>query len=82
MITARCSTLSLCYRGPRYPLLSTRCIVIVLAMLVLAVVLALRGYSPQAITGPVLVLVVGTVAAAERLIGVQGARAISTVPAL
>ena len=44
-------------------------VVVVLAVLVLAVVLALHGYPPAAITGPVLVLAVGAVGAANRLAG-------------
>jgi hypothetical protein len=57
--------------------------VIVLAVLVLAVVFALRGYAPEAITGPVLVLVAGAIAAADRLVvGVQRGRAVSAFPAL
>jgi hypothetical protein len=54
-------------------------VVVVLAVLVLAVVLALRGYPPGTIAGPVLVLVAGTVAAADRLVGVQGVRAVSAL---
>jgi hypothetical protein len=54
-------------------------VVVMLAVLVLVVVLALRGYPPGSITGPVLVLVAGTVAAADRLVGVQGVRAVSAL---
>lgn len=55
----------------------------VLVVLVLAVVLASRGYAPGAITGPVLVLVLvaGTVAAADRLTGVPGMGPVSAPPA-
>jgi hypothetical protein len=42
-------------------------VVVVLAVLILVVVLALRGYAPEAIVGPVLMLVAGTVTAAGRL---------------
>lgn len=82
MITACCSGLPVCCRGPRCwpPLLICRT-VIVLAVLVLAVVFALRGYSPEAITGPALVLVAGAIAAADRLVGVQRGRAVSAFPA-
>jgi hypothetical protein len=52
----------------------------VLAVLVLAVVFALRGYSPEAITGPALVLVAGVIAAADRLVGAQRARPASVPP--
>lgn len=55
--------------------------VIVLAVLVLAVILALRGYPPGAITGPVLVLVAGAVAAADRLVGLRQVRTVSASPA-
>ncbi|MGH3934362.1 MAG: hypothetical protein ACRDS1_05200 [Pseudonocardiaceae bacterium] len=82
MITIRCSTLPISCRASRCcPLLSICRIVVVLAVLVLAVVLALRGYAPAAITGPVLVLVAGAVAAADRLIGVQRVRPVSALPA-
>lgn len=69
MITNRCSTLPVPCRGSPCcpPLLPIWRIVVVLAVLVLAVILALRGYPPEAITGPVLVLVAGAVAAADRV---------------
>jgi len=82
MITVSCSTPSFHYREPQYRLVSACRIVIVLIVLILAMVLALRGYSPEAITGPVLVLVVGTVGVVDRLVGVQSVQAVSTVPAL
>ncbi|MGH3961706.1 MAG: hypothetical protein ACRDRY_00370 [Pseudonocardiaceae bacterium] len=81
MIIARCLGLPVpCRRSCGCLLLSTCRIVIVLAVLVLAVVLALRGYPPEAITGPVLVLVVGAVAAADRLVGVQRVQTVSASP--
>jgi hypothetical protein len=84
MIIACCSGLPISCRGPRcWPPLSMCRTVIVLAVLVLAVVFALRGYAPEAITGPVLVLVAGAIAAADRLVvGVQRGRAVSALPAL
>jgi hypothetical protein len=82
MIIMRCSTLPVSRQTSRCcPLRSICRIVVVLTVLVLAVVLALRGYAPEAITGPVLVLVAGAVAAADRLVGAQRVRAVSTLPA-
>jgi hypothetical protein len=69
MITTRCLMLLFPCRGSCYSLLSIR-IVVVLAVLALAVVLALQGYPPGSIAGPVLVS--GTGAAADRLVGVPG----------
>ncbi len=63
------------------PLLWVCRVVIVLAVLILAVVLALRGYPPEAITGPVLVLVAGAVTAANRLAGAQHRRSATPKPA-
>jgi hypothetical protein len=81
MITACCLRLPVSCRGPRcWPPLSICRTVIVLAVLVLAVVFALRGYSPEAITGPALVLVAGVIAAADRLVGAQRARPASVPP--
>lgn len=81
MIIARCSRPpASCHVSPCCPLLSIGRIVIALAIFVLAVVLARRGYSPGAITGPVLVLVTVAVAAADRLIGVQRVRPVSALP--
>jgi hypothetical protein len=75
MIIACCLRLPVSCRGPRcWPPLSICRTVIVLAVLVLAVVFALRGYSPEAITGPALVLVAGVIAAADRLVGAQRER--------
>lgn len=70
MITNCCSTLPASCRTPRCcsPLLSICRIVVVLAALVLAVILALRGHPPQAITAPALVLVAGAAVAADRLV--------------
>jgi hypothetical protein len=50
-------------------------------VLILAAILALRGYTPGAITGPVLMLVAGAVTAAGRLVGVQHDRSTTTKPA-
>lgn len=72
MIATCCLTLSLSCRAPRYLLLSACRSVIVLAVLVLAVIVALRGVPAETVIGPVLMLVVGTVAAAGRLFGVPG----------
>ncbi|MBV8996021.1 MAG: hypothetical protein JO287_20490 [Pseudonocardiales bacterium] len=55
--------------------------VVVLAVLILAALLALRGYPPGAITGPVLMLVAGAVSAAGRLVGAQHERSTTTKPA-
>jgi hypothetical protein len=83
MFIVRCSLLPVSWRGSCcYPLLSICRIVVMLVVLALAVVLALRGYAPGTIVPQVLVLVAGTVAAADRLVGAQRARAISTLPAL
>lgn len=81
MITVRCLTLSHPYRGSRYPLLSTCRIVVVLTVLALAVVFALQGYSPEAITGPMLVLVTGAVAASDRLVAIGHTRPVSGLTA-
>lgn len=81
MITTYCLRLPVCCRGPRcWPPLSICRTLIVLVVLVLAVVFALRGYSPEAITGPALVLVVGVIAAADRLVGAQQARPALALP--
>jgi hypothetical protein len=83
MIIAWCSGLPVSCRGSRcWPPLSICRTVIVLAVLVLAVIFAVRGYAPEAITGPVLVLVAGGIAAADRLVGIQRGRAVSAFPAL
>ncbi|MGH3854032.1 MAG: hypothetical protein ACRDR6_11155 [Pseudonocardiaceae bacterium] len=76
MITARCGTLSLSYRGPRHSLSSACQIVVMLTVLVLA----LRGYPPEALSSFILVLV-GVVGTVDRLAGIQGARAVATLPA-
>lgn len=81
MTIARCSRPpASCQVSPCCPLLSIGRIVIVLAVFVLAVVLALRGYSPVAITGPMMVLVAVAVAAADRLVVVQRVRPVSALP--
>lgn len=68
MITNCCLTLPGVLPLPRCcsPVLSICRMVVVLAALVLAVILALRGHPPQVITGPALVLLAGAAAAAER----------------
>ncbi len=81
MIISCCSRLPVSYGGSRcWPPLSICRTVIVLAVLVLAAVFALRGYAPGDISGPVLVLVAGAVAAADRLVGAQRARSASALP--
>ena len=70
MVITRCLPLP-AYRGHT----AVRCfwlgrIVIVVLVLVVAVVLAVQGYPPEEIAGPMLVLVAGTIAAAERLVRV------------
>jgi hypothetical protein len=82
MTIARGSCPLASYRGSRCcPLLSIGRIVIVLAVLILAVVLAVQGYPPETITGPVLALVAGAVAAADRLIGMERMRSVSVLAA-
>jgi hypothetical protein len=51
-------------------------------VLVLVVVLVLRGYPLDEITGSVLVLVTGLAAAVDRLMGIQGERVSLPLPAL
>jgi hypothetical protein len=80
MITNCCVTLSPSSTGRRCWVLGVWRIVVTLAVLVVAVIFALRGYAPDAVAGPVLVLVVGTVAAVERLAGMQSARSVSVLP--
>jgi hypothetical protein len=63
------------------PLLWICRVVVVLAVLIFAVILAVRGYPPGAITGPVLMLVAGAVTAAGRLVGAQHERSITTTSA-
>ena len=81
MVIARCSGLPVSCGLRCCPLLPICRMVMVLVVLVVAVVLALRGYSPEAITGPVLVLLVGAVAAADRLVDVRRVRPVSALPA-
>lgn len=77
--TGRWLALLLPCRGPCYPLLLICRAAVLVAVVVLATIFALRGYAPGTIPGPVLVLVAGAVAAADRFIGVQRARVVSTV---
>ena len=68
MYIVRCLLLpGSCHGSCCCPLLWICRVVVVLAVLILVVVLALRGYAPEAIVGPVLMLVAGTVTAAGRL---------------
>ncbi len=60
------------------PVLAICRVVVVVAVLVLAVVLAARGYAPGTITAPVLMVVAGAVAAADRLVD---GRPVRPVPA-
>lgn len=70
------------YRGSCCcPLLWISRVVVVLVVLILSVILALRGYTPGAITGSVLMLVAGAVTASGRLVGVQDERSTMTKPA-
>jgi hypothetical protein len=79
---ARCLRRPACCHGGRCCLLLSICrIVIALAVLILAMVLALRGYPLEAITGPLLVLVAGAVAASDRLVDGQRVRTGSALPA-
>ena len=73
-------TIPSCHVSPCCPMMSIGHIVVVLAVFVLAVVLALRGYTPGAITGPLLVLVAVSVEAADQLVGVQQVRPVSALP--
>jgi hypothetical protein len=83
MTIVRCSRLLASYRGSRCcPLLSIGRIVIVLVVLILAVILVVQGYPPEAITGPVLVLLAGAVAAADRLVGMGRTRPASVLTSL
>jgi hypothetical protein len=67
MMISRCLPLPV-YREPqRWPWLLIGRIVIVITVLVVAAVLAVRGYPPDEIAGPMLVLVTGAVAAVDRL---------------
>jgi hypothetical protein len=54
-------------------------IVVVVLVLVVAAVLAVRGYPPEEITGPMLVLVTGAVAATDRLLSVSSRQPVSAV---
>ncbi len=63
------------------PLLWICRVVIVLVVLILAVILALRGYPPEAIAGSVVVLVTGAVTAANQLASTQHGRPASPEPA-
>ncbi len=82
MIIVRCLKLPDSCRRLRYRLLLPICrIVIVLAVLVLAVVLALRSYPPGSIIGLVLVLITVAITAADRLVGVQRVHTVSALPA-
>lgn len=78
---SRCLTLPRSRCGSCSLLLVCR-VVVMLAVVVLAVVLALWGYPPGTIAGPVLVLVAGGVWAADRLVGVQRVHAVSALPPL
>jgi hypothetical protein len=80
MIITRCLTFPLFCCGSCCPAIAVCRCVVVLLVLVLAVVLALQGYAPGDITGPVLMLVAGAVAVTDRLIGVQRVRAVSALP--
>jgi hypothetical protein len=81
MITIRCLMLPLSLCGPCCLLRSACRIVVMLAVLVLAVILVLRGHLPGIIAGPVLVLVADTAWAADWLMGLPRARAVSALPA-
>lgn len=61
------------------PLLLICRVVMVFLVLLVLVVFALRGYSPEIITDPVLVLMAGAIAAADQLVGVWRVRAASAL---
>ena len=69
MVIAQCLLLPAYHRPRCCPLPSIGRIVIVISVLVVAAVLAVKGYSPDEITGPMLVLVAGAVTAADPLAG-------------
>lgn len=80
-ITRRLLLPDSCHWSCCCPLLWICRVVVVIAVLILAVVFALRGYPPEAITGPMLVLVAGAVTAAGRLVGAQHGPSATTKPA-
>jgi len=66
------------YQGSRCcPLLLIGRIVVVVLVLIVAAVLAVRGYPPEEIMGPMFVLVAGAVTAADRLFSVGSVRLVS-----
>jgi hypothetical protein len=68
MVIARCLPLPT-YLGLRCcPLLGIGRIVVVVSVLLVVAVFVVRGYPLEEIVGPMLVLVAGTVAAADRLV--------------
>ncbi len=82
MVVTRCLPLP-AYRVPRFwcwPWLLIGRIVIVVTVLVVAAVFAMRGYPPDEIAGPMLVLVAGAVAAGDRLVSVGHAQPASALP--
>lgn len=80
MVIARCLTLPV-YREPQcWPWLLLGRIVIVITVLVVVAVLAVQGYPPDEIAGPMLVLVTGAVAAVDRLVSVGRAQPASALP--
>jgi hypothetical protein len=81
MITVRCLTLPLPRWGTCRSLLLICRVVVMLAVVVLVVVLALRGYLPGVLVGPVLILVADPVWTVDWLVGVQRARAVLALPA-
>jgi hypothetical protein len=84
MVVTRCLPLP-AYRVPRcwcwcWPWLLIGRIVIVVTVLVVAAVFVTRGYPPDEIAGPLLVLVAGAVAAGDRLVSVGHAQPASALP--
>jgi hypothetical protein len=80
MVVTRCLPLP-AYRVPRcWPWLLIGRIVIIVTVLVVAAVFAMRGYPPDEIAGPMLVLVAGAVAAGDRLVSVGPAQPASALP--
>jgi len=68
------------YEGSRCcPLLLIGRIVVVVVVLAVAAVLTVKGYPPEEIIGPMLVLVAGAVAAADRLLGIGPVQPVSAV---
>lgn len=83
MVIVRCLSLPTLptYRGSRccsWPSIGR--IVVVVTVFVVAAVLAVKGYPPDEITGEMLVLVAGAIAAADRLVSVDPVQPACALP--